>query len=75
MPDLVPWVQWCGTSAGELRFGSHRILSTAGVQQGDPLGLLLFSLVILQLLDDIGPLSGMQLNLWYLDDGARFASY
>ena len=32
------------------------------------------SLVLLQLLDDIGPLSGMQLNLWYLDDGALVGS-
>ena len=42
MPDLLLWVQRCYTSAGELRFGSHRILSIAGVQQGDPLSLLLF---------------------------------
>ena len=69
MPDLVPWVQWY-TSAGELGFGSHRILSTAEAQQGDPLGPARFPLVILQLLDDIGPLSGMQLNLWHLDDEA-----
>ena len=69
MPDLVPWIQWCYISAGERRFGLHYILSTAGVQQGDPLGPLLFSVVILQLLGDIGPLSGMQLNLSYFDDG------
>ena len=43
MLDLVPWVQWCRTSAGELRFGSHRMLSIARVQQRDPLGPLLFS--------------------------------
>ena len=40
-----------------------------GVQQGDPLGPLLFSLVILELLDDIGHIPNMSLNLWYLDDG------
>ena len=52
MPNLVPWVQWCYTCVGEHTFGLHRILSTARVQQGDPLGLLVI-LVILQLLDDI----------------------
>ena len=52
----MPCVQWCYTSAVELRFGSHRILPIAGVQQGDPLGSIQFSLAILQLLDDIGPL-------------------
>ena len=69
LPDLFPWVQWCYTSPGELRFGQHRILSTAGVQQGDPLGPLLFSLVVLQLLDTIGPIDGLILQVWYLDDG------
>ncbi len=31
-------------------------------------------MVILRLLDDIGPLSGIQLNLWHLDDGALVGS-
>ena len=44
--ELFAWVQWCYCCAGELRFGPHRILSTTGVQQGDPLGPLLFSLVL-----------------------------
>ena len=54
---------------GELRFGQHRILSTTVVQQDDPLGSLLFSLVVLQLLDTIGPIDGLFLHVWYLDDG------
>ena len=37
--------------------------------QGDPLGLLLFSLVILELVDDIGPINDINLKLWYLDNG------
>ena len=39
------------------------------MQQGDPLGPLLFSLVVLQLLDTIGPIDGLFLHVWYLDDG------
>ena len=42
-PELFAWIQWCYCCAGELRFGPHHILSTTGVQQGDPLGPLLFS--------------------------------
>ena len=30
---------------------------------------MLFSLVILELIDEIGLLEGLHLSLWYLDDG------
>ena len=33
------------------------------------MGPLLFSLVVLQLLDDIGKIPKLHLQLWYLDDG------
>ena len=68
-PELVRWVHWSYKSAGEMRFGSHRILSTSGVQQGDPLGPLLFSLVVMELMDSVGPVDDLKLSLWYLDDG------
>ena len=40
----------------------------AGVQQGDPLGPCFFSLVILELIDEIGLLEGLHLSLWHLGD-------
>ena len=69
LPELFAWIQWCYATAGELRFGSHQVLSTTGVQQGDPLGPLLFSLVLLEALDEVGGLDALSLCLWYLDDG------
>ena len=47
LPELFSWVQWSYCCIGELRFGPHRIASSTGMQQGDLLGLLLFSLSLL----------------------------
>ena len=40
LPELFGWVQYCYTTPGELRFGTHKILSSAGAQQGDPVSPL-----------------------------------
>ena len=60
---------WCYSQPAELRFGHRRILASTGVQQGDPLGPLLFSLVLVQFLRFISFSETCLLNLWYLDDG------
>ena len=48
-----------------LYYGSDVILSQTGVQQGDPAGPLLFSLVLHSVIMNMKS----QLNLYYLDDG------
>ena len=68
-PALFAWCQWSYHREGRLRFGDTSIFSTSGVQQGDPLGPLLFSLLILELLDDMGPTPDINLKVWYLDNG------
>jgi len=42
-PEIAPWVHWCYSQPAELLFRNRHILASAGVQQGDPLGPLLFS--------------------------------
>ena len=63
LPELYGWAQWCYTFPAELHFGRRRILSLSGVQQGDPLGPLLLSLVLTSLFDRIPPTPGVLLSL------------
>ena len=44
--DLLPWVPWCYCSHPFLWHIMGQLTSQSGVQQGDPLGPFLFSLVL-----------------------------
>ena len=69
LPELLPWVSWC--------YGSHsslwcQVSSQSGVQQGDPLGPVLFpwpSISLLPALDAYDDCFHLLLEVWYLDDG------
>jgi len=66
---MYPWVDWCYGNPSVLLYNhSDVILSSCGVQQGDPLGPLLFSVALSPVVEEIQALSP-HLNLWYLDDG------
>ena len=67
-PGIARWVTWCYQHPSALRFGAAAIQSAGGVQQGDPLGPLLFATAIHTLTQELraGPLD---LALFYLDDG------
>ena len=73
-PKISRLVYWCYSQPAELRFGHRCILGSTGVQQGHPLGPLLFSLVLLQFLDSPSVRDSYLLNLWYLDDGTFIGS-
>ena len=68
-PGVFAWTEWCYGSPSVLLYNhSDVIVSSCGVQQGDPLGPFLFSLALGPIVDEIQALSP-SLNLWYLDDG------
>ena len=73
-PQLSRWVESCYGQATHLNFGSSTILSTTGVQQGDPLGPLLFSLTEHPVVERLQEVGGLVQNSWYLDDGLLVGS-
>ena len=69
-PGLARWVAWCYGQPSHLRFGSRwTVLSAGGVQQGDPLGPLLFAAALQPLANDLRTRGGLDLAVFYLDDG------
>ena len=53
LPEILPWVSRCYGSYPELWHPIGHLSSQSGVQQGDPLGLMLFVLVLQKLISTI----------------------
>jgi hypothetical protein len=66
-PELVPWVSTCYAEHSHLFAQGHRLSSRCGVQQGDPLGPLLFAVAWHRVVRKLP--ADLALNVWYLDDG------
>ena len=70
LPELLPWLKATYVPESLLKYGPYSISSCDGVQQGDPLGPLLFALAIHPLVTRIHhEVPGLDLHRWYLDDG------
>ena len=71
-PDLLPWASWCYGQQPLLQHRLGTVTSEVGVQQGDPLGPMFFSLVLHKLVSAIATdedTAKLLFHAWYLDDG------
>ena len=67
-PTLAAWASWCYSVPSRLLYNERVVSSTAGVQQGDNLGPLLFAATIHSLLGELKAILGIDLVIGYLDD-------
>lgn len=68
-PDIARWVEFCYSQPARLYYNDSILFSTQGVQQGDPLGPLLFALTLQPLVNMISIQCNLDFHAWYLDDG------
>ena len=68
-PSISPWVEFCYSRPARLYYEDSILWSCQGVQQGDPLGPLLFALALHPLVHAINQACELSLQAWYLDDG------
>ncbi len=72
---LVPWADFTYANDSTLILGHERVSSRRGVQQGDPLGPLFFSLALHRVIEAAKRRAASELNgnidftVFYLDDG------
>ena len=65
IPELLPYVHSAYSSPSILLWNSAQVLSSEGIQQGDPLGPMLFCLGIHNLVCSLSS----EFKVFYLDDG------
>ena len=63
-PSFIRFGWLAYSSVNDLVFRDNLVQSAAGVQQGDPIGPVLFALAV----DDIACTVKSPVNMWYLDD-------
>ena len=69
LPSLLPWANWSLCNPSELYWEQHTLSSTTGIQQGDPLGPLLFACGIQPILESLRDNFPEATSWWYLNDG------
>ena len=75
IPLIAAWMETSYGAHLHLRLGDFTIPSCHRVQQGDPLSLLGFALILHPIIEKIKEeIPGLLINAWYLDDGTLSAS-
>ncbi|XP_026396007.1 uncharacterized protein LOC113290640 [Papaver somniferum] len=68
-PSISRWVELCYSKPARLYYNNFMLSSGKGVQQGYPLGSLLFSLILHPLVNRIASECTLDLHTWYINDG------
>ena len=70
LPSVAPFASFCYSQHSHVHFNNIYLMSQLGVQQGDPLGPLLFSLALWPIIKQIETkLRNLVQHNWYLEDG------
>ena len=68
-PDILRWAHWCLNGTSTVVWDTSKVDCVTGVQQGDPLGLLLFSVGLHGVIEDAVEQFPELRQLFFLDDG------
>ena len=69
LPSIYNWVVYCYGLRSILDYDGFTIQSSCVVQQGDPLGPLLFALALNTLIAKINASCSLALQIWFFDHG------
>ena len=69
LASIYNWVVYCYGIECILDYDGFTIQSSCSVQQGDPLGPLLFALALNTLIAKINASCSLALHIWFFDDG------
>jgi len=75
-PEIAAWVEFTYGGSAFLWYKDAILESFMGVQQGDPLGPILFALILQPMLLRLqAECPKLLANMWYLDDGTLIGTY